>query len=486
MTSQLKWRVNWWAHPQRFLKNFLSVGLAIAAVTYVETYSEKARPALAASLPALAAEQNNNQRQSSSIRLSQLDDAYTLGAGDTIAISIFNVPEYSGTQQVLADGSVSMPVIGLVNVAGLTPQEAGSAIAIAYQRELRYPQVTVVVESPSPVRVAIAGEGSQPGTYTMVPENNAQLPTVTQALQAAGGVTQAADLRQVQLRRQNGRQAVTQTIALDLWALLNDGDVRQDLTLRDGDAIVIGETDSVDVAETNRLSASNLASDNEAAILVAVVGEVFRPGAYQFECGANQWRTTVTQAVQQAGGVKPSAKIRQVQVRRQARSGTAKIIDLDFWQLLRSGDISQDLVLQQGDTVIIPVALETTPGEVVELAAANLSPDEVRVNVVGEVTSPGMVAVAPNTTLSQAVLAAGGFTNRAKETVELVRLNPDGSVTQRTVEVDVSEGIDPVENPLLLNNDVVIVGRNGRARLSDSLEGVLGPVFRLLPIFNLF
>ncbi|MGD1900499.1 MAG: SLBB domain-containing protein [Phormidesmis sp.] len=486
MTSQLKWRVNWWAHPQRFLKNFLSVGLAIAAVTYVETYSEKARPALAASLPALAAEQNNNQRQSSSIRLSQLDDAYTLGAGDTIAISIFNVPEYSGTQQVLADGSVSMPVIGLVNVAGLTPQEAGSAIAIAYQRELRYPQVTVVLESPSPVRVAISGEVSQPGTYTIVPENNAQLPTVTQALQAAGGVTQAADLRQVQLRRQNGRQAVTQTIALDLWALLNDGDVRQDLTLRDGDAIVIGETDSVDVAETNRLSASNLASDNEAEILVAVVGEVFRPGAYQFEGGANKGRTTVTQAVQQAGGVKPSANIRQVQVRRQTRSGTEQIIDLDFWQLLRSGDISQDLVLQQGDTVIIPVALETTPGEVVELAAANLSPDEVRVNVVGEVTSPGMVAVAPNTTLSQAVLAAGGFTNRAKETVELVRLNPDGSVTQRTVEVDVSEGIDPVENPLLLNNDVVIVGRNGRARLSDSLEGVLGPVFRLLPIFNLF
>jgi len=417
--------------------------------------------------------------------LAQLNDAYALGAGDTITINVFNVPEYSGTQRVLADGSVNLPAIGPVSVDGLTPQEAGARIGVAYRGELRYPQITVLLESPRPLRIAISGEISKPGIYTLNPESSAQFPTISQALQAAGGVTQAADLRRVQLRRTNGR-ATTQLIELDLWALLNEADVRQDLALRDGDAIVIEETAFVDVAETNRLSVSNLASSNEEEILVAVVGEVFRPGAYEFEGGTNQSRTTVTQVIKEAGGIKPSADIRQVQVRRQTRSGTEQIISLDFWQLLQSGDFSQDLVLQQGDTVIIPLAENTTPSELAQLTAANLSPDEVTVNVVGEVESPGTIEVSPNTTLNQAVLAAGGFTTRATETVELIRLNPDGTVTQRQIEVALDEGLSTERNPLILNNDVVLVGRNGRARFNDSLEGFLTPLFRLLPLVTLF
>ncbi len=131
------------------------------------------------------------------------------------------------------------------------------------------------------MRVAIAGEVSQPGLYTLTPAADAQFPTVSQALQLAGGVTQAADLRQVQLRRASSRSP-EQVVIVDLWALLNNGDVQQDLALRDGDAIVIGETLGVNIAETNRLSASNLAANAEQAVTVAVVGEVFRPGAYEF------------------------------------------------------------------------------------------------------------------------------------------------------------------------------------------------------------
>ena len=415
----------------------------------------------------------------------QLNDAYTLGAGDTISINIFNVPEYSGTQKVLADGSVNLPVVGAVNVSGLTPQSAGSVIGAAYESELRYPKVTVLLEDSRPLRVAVSGEVARPGLYTLTPAEGAQLPTVAQALQTAGGVTQAADLRRVQLRRANGQQPA-QLIDLDLWALLNDGDVRQDLALRDGDAIVVPETNTVNIAESNRLSASNLASSTAEEIVVAVVGEVFRPGAYRFEGSESKGRTTVTEVVQTAGGVKPSADIRQIQVRRQTRNGAEQVIDLDFWQLLQSGDFIQDLVLQQGDTVFIPVAIASTPTEIAQLAAANFSPDQVNVNVVGEVESPGRLAVPPDTTLNQAVLAAGGFNRRATETVELVRLNPDGTVTQRQIEVNLAEGIDAEKNPLILDNDVVVVGRNGRARFTDSVDSILGPVLRLLPFGRFF
>lgn len=455
----------------------LSVGLGAAlatGVTGIATVKGIANQAIAAeplptALPALT----------------QLSDAYALGPGDVIAISIFNVPEYSGSQQVSADGSLNLPVIGSININGLTLQEAGSAISVAYRAELRYPQVTVVLEKPRPLRVAISGEVSRPGLYTLTPAGDAQFPTVAQALQTAGGVTQAADLRGVQLRRLNGRGPV-QVVKLDLWQLLNNGDVRQDLPLRDGDAIVIGETNAVDIAETNRLSASNLASTSTQPITIAVVGEVFRPGAYEFTGGAEGGgRTTVTQVVQKAGGIKPSADLRHIQVRRLTRSGTEQLIDLDFWELLQSGDISQDLVLQQSDTVVIPVATETTPSETAQLAAANFSPDEVTVNVVGEVEHPGVLKVSPNTTLNQAVLAAGGFTKRATETVELLRLNPNGSATQQQVEVNLETGIDPEKNPLILNNDVIVVGRNGRARFNDSVGSVLSPLLQLASPFSL-
>jgi polysaccharide biosynthesis/export protein len=423
--------------------------------------------------------------QSATQSVVQLSDAYALGPGDAIAITIFNVPEYSGSQQVSADGSLNLPVVGSVNVNGLTLAEAGSVIATAFRGELRYPQVTVVLEKPRPLRIAVSGEVSQPGLYTLTPEGDAQFPTVAQALQTAGGVTQAADLRSVQLRRSNAQGAV-QAVTLDLWQLLNDGDVRQDLPLRDGDAIVIGETSAVNIAETNRLSASNLASSTEQAITVAVVGEVFRPGAYEFDGGEQaKGRTTVTQVVQQAGGIKPSADLRRIQVRRLTHSGAEQLIDLDFWALLQSGDISQDLVLQQSDTVIVPVATDTTPSEVAQLAAANFSPDEVTVNVVGEVERPGMLQISPNTTLNQAVLAAGGFNRRATEAVELIRLNPDGTVTQRQVEVNLETGIDSTENPLILNNDVIVVGRNGRARFNDSVESILTPLLQLTSPLNL-
>ena len=415
----------------------------------------------------------------------QIDDAYTLGAGDTIQVEIFNVPEYSGSQQVLADGSVNLEAIAPVSVNGLTPQEAEQVIASAYSRELRYPQITVVLEAPRPLRVAIAGEVGQPGLYTLTPGGNTQFPTVSQALQMAGGVTQAADLQRVQLRRANGNLP-DQVVTLDLWQLLNNGDVGHDLALRAGDAIVIAETDVVDIVETNRLSASNLAASAEQDMVVAVVGEVFRPGAYEFEGSANKGRTTVTQVVQNAGGIRPSADIRNIQVRRLTRSGNEQLIDLDFWQLLQAGDLSQDLVLQQGDTVIIPVATASTPSEIAQLTAANFSPDKVRVNVVGEVASPGSLAVSPDTTLNQAVLAAGGFTNRSTETVELVRLNPNGTVTQREITVDLTEGIDSERNPLILNNDVVLVGRNGRARFNDSVGGLFQPLLQLLSPFSLF
>jgi polysaccharide export outer membrane protein len=110
------------------------------------------------------------------------------------------------------------------------------------------------------------------------------------------------------------------------------------------------------------------------------------------------------------------------------------------------------------------------------------------------VRNAGLVEVPPNTPLNQGILAAGGFNTRARETsVGLVRLNPDGTVTQREINIDFAQGISDADNPTLQNNDIVIVGRSGLASFSDTLGSVANPLSSFLNIltapfrfFNLF
>jgi polysaccharide export outer membrane protein len=61
------------------------------------------------------------------------------------------------------------------------------------------------------------------------------------------------------------------------------------------------------------------------------------------------------------------------------------VINVDLWDLLRSGDLSEDVILQEGDTITIPTATVLDPAEANQLAGASFSPNTIVVNVVGEV-----------------------------------------------------------------------------------------------------
>jgi polysaccharide biosynthesis/export protein len=154
-----------------------------------------------------------------------------------------------------------------------------------------------------------------------------------------------------------------------------------------------------------------------------------------------------------------------------------------LWELLKSGDLRQDVILQEGDTVFIPTATVLSSEEASEIAAASFSPNTIRVNVVGEVAQSGVVEVPPNTPLNQTILAAGGFNQRARRSsVELVRLNLDGTVSRQSIDIDFAQGVNEASNPPLRNNDVVIVGRSGLASFSDALDTALAPLNRLISL----
>ncbi len=444
-----------------------------------------------------------------------IDETYTLGAGDQVQIDIFDAPEYSGANgryQVLVDGTLNLPLVGSISVQGLSLAQVGNLLSEQYFRFYKRPFTTVTLLAPRPLTINLAGEVTKPGSYpialTQQGQGNSQFPTLTAALQLAGGITQSADVRQVQIRRvQRGR--ADQTITVDLWKFLQSGDRQQDLTLRDGDTIVVPTATTINIAEAPQIAASSFAALPQ-PINIAVVGEVYRPGSYTVNSttrtGAagvpgitDQFNNpqesasfpTVTKAIQIAGGIKPLADIRRIQIRRTTRTGAEQTIEVDLLKLIQEGDAQQDTILQAGDTISIPTATDLTPEQSAEIAAASFSPNTIQVNVVGEVKQPGTVQVPPNTPLNQALLAAGGFDNRRarRSSVDLIRLNPDGTVTKREVPIDLAQGVNDGTNPSLQNNDIIVVRRSGDATFRDGLDNILGPVGGILsnviPVLNL-
>jgi polysaccharide export outer membrane protein len=543
------------------------------------------------------------------------ETAYTLGAGDRIRVEILKLSQYSGEYEVLINGTLNLTQIGSVSVEGMTLEEAAIAIANRYTsaRILRKPQVTVSLLTPRPLKIGIAGEVNRPGSYIIAVERS-QFPSVTQALQLAGGVTQTSDLRRVRIERPRtsgnreiidinlweliqtgnlanditlrdgdiifiptadridpaessqlvsatfslpqtqpinvailgevgqpgthilppGIQTVTQaiklaggikpladirtiqinriaktgfeqTIEIDLWKLLQAGDLQQDLLLQNGDTVIVPTLENIDLAESSQLRGVSFAASNISQPLnITVVGEVYRPGAYTVTGSARTGEAgvpggaagsdsfpTVIRAIQIAGGIKPLANIRQIQIRRFTSMGEERTIEVDLWQLLQVGDSTQDIVLQQGDTIIIPTADQLDPNEAEILAAANFAPNSIRVNVVGEVRNPGLVEVPPNTPLNQAILAVGGFSRQRanKGTVELIRLNSNGTVSKKDIPINMAMGINEENNPTLRNNDIIIVNRNFFTAATDTLNTLLSPIGSALGIasfINLF
>jgi polysaccharide export outer membrane protein len=446
------------------------------------------------SVPSYARQPNQtaSNKSSSQTNFSSAETEYTLGAGDRIRVDIFQVPEFSGEFVVLVDGTVSFPLVGNLKVEGLTVSQLNALLSQNYAAYLKRPVVTIGLLAPRPLKVAISGEVNNPGSYTLALGEDNKFPSITDLIQQAGGITTTADISQVQVKRfLQGRQ---QIVTLNMWELVQQGNQSQNITLRDGDTIIIPTKEQIDEAEIRQLADANFGIQADREINVAIVGEVYRPGSYKVTPEqANANNTTkrepprLTRAIQLAGGIKPLADVRRVEIRRFTRLGDQQTIAVDLWSLLQAGNIDTDVILQDGDTIVIPTAQALDPKESESLAAASFSPATIRVNVVGEVKEPGVVEIPPNTPLNQALLAAGGFNTRAEtDKVELIRLNPNGTITKRSIEVDFASGISDEKNPTLSNNDVVVVDRSGIASVTDALGSALSPFGSALGILSIF
>ncbi|MEO1095849.1 MAG: hypothetical protein AAFX01_13220 [Cyanobacteria bacterium J06638_28] len=83
--------------------------------------------------------------------------------------------------------------------------------------------------------------------------------------------------------------------------------------------------------------------------------------------------------------------------------------------------------------------------------------------------------------MNQALLVAGGFNTRARRgNVELVRVNSDGTASQQNFEIDFAAGVGDPNNPILKDQDVIVIDRSGLARMGDNTGLLLNPISHVL------
>ena len=162
---------------------------------------------------------------------------YLIGPGDTLQIFVWRNPDLTITVPVRPDGKISTPLVEDMVAVGKTPTRLARDIEQALAVYVKSPEVNVIVTLPASVfsQIKVIGQVLHPQA---LPYRDGM--TVLDAVLAVGGLGQfAAGNRAHIVRSDNGKQ---QDIKVKLEALVNNGDMKQNVLLRPGDVLVVPET----------------------------------------------------------------------------------------------------------------------------------------------------------------------------------------------------------------------------------------------------
>lgn len=163
-----------------------------------------------------------------------VDQNPRLAPGDIIEMKVYQEDDLTSHVRVNADGTVTLPLLGAVRVAGKTADEASEFIRAALEKDyLNNPHVTLSVVEFAKKRFSVMGEVKLPGFY-LIPEN--ERINVLQALSMAGGYTAFSRGTRIQVKRiVEGREMV---LWVDAKAMAGERNV-QPLEVLPGDAITV-------------------------------------------------------------------------------------------------------------------------------------------------------------------------------------------------------------------------------------------------------
>lgn len=233
--------------------------------------------------------------------------SYVIGSGDEVRITVFGQQELTSEVQVSAAGTVQVPLLGTLAIAGKNAADAAQMIAGRYEAGnfLKNAQVNLLVTKYRSQVVAILGRVNSPGRLVL------EGPTsLTQALAWAGGIAPSGSERLILTRPlANGTQERTE---YDLQQMLNyDAGQQPTVWLRDGDTIYVPN-----------------------AGRFYINGEVHSPGMYPLDRPLN-----IRQALSAGGGPTARASDSKVKVFRQAADGSVQELTAKPNDQVMDGDV---------------------------------------------------------------------------------------------------------------------------------------------------
>jgi polysaccharide export outer membrane protein len=250
----------------------------------------------------------------------QIND-YRIGSKDLLEITVFELPELNQTVRVSEDGSITLSLLGKVEVAGLTAQELENKLAGLLDKQYtKGAHVTVFIKEYQ--KVSIMGAVGRPGQYEIVgPTNLLQV-----IAQASGFTSQAMNELFVYRVDGDGKQ---NRISIRIDDLTLNGNQAANIAIQPKDVIVV---------------------PIDQMLTVFVYGEVKSPGAVTYQSSK---RITLVQAIAQAGGTTEWAKRTKILIKRtDKQTGKEVRFSVNLKKMI-SGRLN-DLVLEQGDVVIVP------------------------------------------------------------------------------------------------------------------------------------
>ena len=161
---------------------------------------------------------------------------YVLGAGDEIIIDVWGDSELNVQYKIAPDGHITVPGLGRIQLSGMTVDQAESRIRTQFSTiysDLDSSQphtfLAISVGNVRTIKVNVMGEVRSPGTYTL-----SSFASAFHALYTAGGITNIGSLRNIRIFR-SGRQMAD----IDLYEYLIKGNNMEDITLQDGDIVMV-------------------------------------------------------------------------------------------------------------------------------------------------------------------------------------------------------------------------------------------------------
>lgn len=259
-----------------------------------------------------------NERLFASVKSAPTAKDYVVGEGDLLQVSVFESQDLKSEGRVGARGFISLPLLGAVEVKGLTTREAEQKIEELYRaRYLQDPHVNIFVKEQVSGKITLMGSFKKTGTFPYLARLN-----LFEAMALGEGLTETAG-KMVQVRRGSRESDRPSTFLIDLDALVRGGGEELNIEIKSGDVIYVPE-----------------------AGMVYVDGAVRKPGNYPIKRKMN-----VPEAIVAAGGFAPYAEEGTIKLVRARGDGKPDVVQLSFKDLQQSS--SHNVEVKDRDIIFV-------------------------------------------------------------------------------------------------------------------------------------